>query len=350
MKEILERILGALQEGRDLTEAELLEARQALAAEIPEERPEPGITRMGGQDEMAEFRSYLRGETRSLHTGVGSEGGYLVPQGFYRTIVEKKEKLSVIRKLATVQSTTNKETPVPIDASTAEAQVIAEGADYPLLDLAFGQKVLRAHKFGGITTATEEIIQDAAFNIEELVASRIAKFLARAEDKKFINGTGTGEPRGLLLDVTVVNNDSPLTPGTIPIDIVREMVGSLDAAYLENATWLMSQSVYAALLANAKQTGDYYLLDFVSGPAPKLAGRPVAISAYMPAANAQSSVVLVLGDFSEFLILDREGMELQVLKELYAWVGKIGYKFHTRTDGVVVVSEAFVGAVTGTTP
>ena len=47
------------------------------------------------------------------------------------------------------------------------------------------------------------------------------------------------------------------------------------------------------------------------------------------------------GDFSYYWICDADPLEVQVLKELYATAGQIGYLFNYYGDGAPVVDEAF---------
>lgn len=45
---------------------------------------------------------------------------------------------------------------------------------------------------------TEELLYDNAFNLENYIMQQFGKALANAEEDAFINGTGTGQPLGIL--------------------------------------------------------------------------------------------------------------------------------------------------------
>lgn len=70
-----------------------------------------------------------------------------------------------------------------------------------------------------------------------------------------------------------------------------------------------------------------------------LLGRPVEISDFMPAVAADAKAI-AFGDFSQYTIKDTLGMQMQVLDQLYAENGQVGFKGNERTDGRLIVPEA----------
>ena len=58
---------------------------------------------------------------------------------------------------------------------------------------------------------------------------------------------------------------------------------------------------------------------------------------------------IYLGDFSTVIYFMREGVSVQLLKELYAGTGEIGFACHTRVD-VAVTYPAALAVVTGVRP
>ena len=87
-------------------------------------------------------------------------------------------------------------------------------------------------------------------------------------------------------------------------------------------------------------TGDYmWQPGLVAGQPNVLLGRPIASSDSM-ATIAASAKVIGFGDFSEYQIKDTTGMAMQVLDQLYAENGQIGFKGYERTDGKLITPEA----------
>src|SRR5690606_24888499 len=138
-------------------------------------------------------------EYRALNRGTDSAGGYLVPHELERRLVQALEDENVMRTLANVV-TMDTDRDVPIEEDTGEAYWTAEEGDYTESDAKFAQKTLRAHKLTRLMRISEELLQDAAFDLEAYVASNYGRTMGRKEEEAFIAGDGTGKPRGVILD------------------------------------------------------------------------------------------------------------------------------------------------------
>ena len=67
----------------------------------------------------------------------------------------------------------------------------------------------------------------------------------------------------------------------------------------------------------------------------------MTMSEYVPNTFTNGLYVGILGDFAQYWIADAMQMEIQVLRELYAAEGKVGYLVDYWGDGAPVVEEAF---------
>ena len=65
-------------------------------------------------------------------------------------------------------------------------------------DATFDQILLDAHKSHVAIKVTEELLYDNAFNLESYIIDMFGKALANAEEDAFLNGSGVGQPLGLL--------------------------------------------------------------------------------------------------------------------------------------------------------
>ena len=86
----------------------------------------------------------------ALQEGVDSEGGYLVPDEFERTLVQGLNAATVIRANAHVITTSSGLHKIPVVASHGSAAWIDEEGAYTESDDVFGQVQLDAHKVGTI--------------------------------------------------------------------------------------------------------------------------------------------------------------------------------------------------------
>ena len=81
----------------------------------------------------------------ALSEGVDTEGGYLVPDEYERTLVQALEEENVIRAHAHVFTTSSGTHKITVVASKGVANWIDEGAAYGESDDVFGQEQIDAH-------------------------------------------------------------------------------------------------------------------------------------------------------------------------------------------------------------
>jgi HK97 family phage major capsid protein len=81
---------------------------------------------------------------------------------------------------------------------------------------------------------------------------------------------------------------------------------------------------------------------FQAGTPDRLLGIPVYVTPWAPTlGNVNDQIHAVIGDFQHMVVAQRTGMSVQVLNELYAGNGQIGYLGEMRLDAKVVRSDAF---------
>ena len=116
-------------------------------------------------------------------------------------------------------------------------------------------------------------------------------------------------------------------------DLVN-LYGSLDAAYVQNASWVMTSTTRASLMGLISTTGQPILQTDVAGnPFSALFGRPIVISEYQEAIAAANSPIL-FGDLqSGYVLRQAGGFAIKRLVELYAATNEIGYILYARAGG-----------------
>ncbi|MBQ5550549.1 MAG: phage major capsid protein, partial [Bacteroidales bacterium] len=123
--------------------------------------------------------------TNALQVGTDSEGGYLVPDEFERTLIEALEEENIFRRIATVIHSNSGDRKIPVVASKGTAGWIDEEGLYPESDDAFGQITLSAYKLGTLIKVSEELLNDSAFNLENYIATEFGRRIGSKE------GSGT---------------------------------------------------------------------------------------------------------------------------------------------------------------
>jgi len=97
------------------------------------------------------------------------------------------------------------------------------------------------------------------------------------------------------------------------------------------------------LIRKLKSSDNQYLWQpgLADGQPDRLLGRPLLVSDGGPTAAASAKTV-VFGDLKRYQIVDRLGMTMQRLNELYAANGQIGFKFSARHDAELLDAKAIV--------
>lgn len=275
-----------------------------------------------------------------MQEGVDADGGYLVPDEYDDRLIEKLKEENIFRKLCH-PVTTSGDHKINIAASTPAAAWIEEGEALTFGDATFSQILLDAHKLHVAIKVTEELLYDSKFDLETFILNAFSKALANAEENAFINGSGTGQPLGILAatggaDIGVTTASST----AITADEIINLVYSLKRPYRKNAAFLMNDQTVAAVRKLKDGTGTYLWHEALTADEPnKLLGYPVYTSEFMPTIEAGAKTI-AFGDFDYYNIGDRGTRSFQELKELFAGNGMVGFVAKERVDGKLVLGEA----------
>ena len=274
----------------------------------------------------------------ALQIGTDSEGGYLVPDEYESTLIEKLHDENIIRQYATVIKSSNGDKKIPVVAGYGEATWTDEEAAYTESDDSFGVITLGAHKLTSIIKVSEELLNDSVFDLEQYISKEFVRRMAAAEENAFINGTGTGRPTGILQ--TAETGKTTAAAAAITADEVIDLYHSLRSPYRKNAVFIANDSTVKAV-RQLKDSNGMYLWQpgLKEGQPDTLIGNRIISSAYMPEIGAGKKPIL-FGDISYYWIADRQGRTFQRLNELYAETGQVGFRTFQRVDGKLTLAEA----------
>jgi len=277
----------------------------------------------------------------ALQIGTDTEGGYLVPDEFERTLVEALDDENIFRKLANVITTSSGDRKIPVVASKGTASWIDEEGAITESDDSFGQVSIGAYKLGTMIKVSEELLNDSVFNLENYIAKEFARRIGNKEEDAFFTGDGSGKPTGILaatggaqLGVTAASATA------ITIDEVLDLFYSLKAPYRNKAVFVMNDATVKAIRKLKDGQGQYiWQPSLQAGTPDTILNRPIYTSAYVPniAASAKS---IIFGDFGYYWVADRQGRVFKRLNELYAATGQVGFVATQRVDGKLILPEA----------
>ena len=317
----------------------------------------------------AAFYKWIRGgkaalepsERKSLQED--ATGLYLIPQELEAEIIRGLPQINAVRQLATVRQINRDKVRV---RSMTEVTVgwgkIEVGASLTATTPTPSEAYIYAEDLYALCKIGEDELQDTDANLQAFLADSFAIAIAAIEAKGFVTGRGHTtyyEPAGIAVDVTLLDALSGgsyagkvATYGrnwtTDDVALIDDVLGAeyaLPAQYLPGAAFLMNRKTELALrVLKAATTGTYLWQPALQvGQPNNFDGFPLYNQNDMQyPADTLAGCNIIFGNFKlGYMIVDRLGMTLQRLDELYAESGLVGFKVHYRTGGGIIRLPAF---------
>jgi len=138
-----------------------------------------------------------------------------------------------------------------------------------------------------------------------------------------ITGTGSNQPTGIFTALDANTNVEVVvtTDGSFGAVDVLKVWKSLPERYRANATWIMNTDVENEIRTFAAGADSaYYTVDLTAGGIGTLFGRPIRTTDYAPEFSGTTGAanILVVGDFSNFVVAQRAGMSVELIPHLFA--------------------------------
>ena len=304
------------------------------------------------------FAAYLRtGATLEMKafTGVtGDAGGFAVPSEIDATIDRMLTAISPIRGIANVVTIGSAGYRKLVTTGGTPSGWAAETAARPETGTpVFAEIAPPTGELYANPSASQAMLDDAAFDAEQWLADEIATEFARAEGSAFVNGSGVNRPRGFLQSPTATAADAarpfgtlqylpsgaPGDFGTSPQERLIDLVQSLRAPYRQGAVFVMNASTLARIRKFKTADGAFvWQPSLAAGQPATLLGYPVIESEDMPDIAANACAV-AFGNFRlGYLIAERS--ETAILRDPYTNKPFVSFYATKRIGGCVSNSEA----------
>ena len=276
-------------------------------------------------EHLDQIKAYMRKGTEptvqaAMTEGTDSDGGFLVPVEWDRSITDKLKLRSPIRENAQVITTSNRGFSRLYNDGNIGSGWVGETAARPetttpgLQTLTFDTGELYANP-----AVSQRMLDDAAFDLEAWLSGEVDGEFAIQENIAFLSGNGVNKPYGLLTYVTGGANEAKHPFGAIvatvaasttdlDADEIIAMVYSLPAERQGNAKFYVNRATLAAVRTLKDGQGNYlWQPSYIAGQPSTLLGYPVVEVPGMPVAAA-GNTVLLFGDMEEtYLVVDRIG-------------------------------------------
>lgn len=293
-------------------------------------------------------------ELKALQEGTDSEGGFLVPTDAVRLpiIVNKGVRGGRVRQQASSYTTSRDSGDWPVTTDDVDWAGVAEEAAFAADDPVFSQVPFTIRKAGRLNLVSQEVLEDSAVDLPSLLGQLFQNGLGRYEDRQSIEGDGTTEPLGLRTTGAPQGNIADVTDLiTLAAPTVVEVLNAfyeLGEQWKENASWFFTSSFMAQLAAiGATAAGIHVFQELLrTEPNPTLLGKPIFLfdgTGWDNAATIGANEELgAFGDFRTYYFVNRVGMSITRLDELYAATDQVGFKARVRYDSFFTTNGSFL--------
>lgn len=280
---------------------------------------------------------YTDVQSRAQSVGTGSEGGFLVPEGFGDKIIEATKFYSEMRDVAfSFTTATGNNIPFPTDDDTGNVgEWIGENAAASEGSVVFGQVTLGAHGASSKQIPVSNwLLQDSAFDFGAFLIKKIARRKGALEIAAFTLGNGVDKPTGFLTSTTTGKTTAGVD--TFDRSDLLDLMESIDPSYQMGARWMFNFATLTFLkkLTLGSSDDSPLWVPSMRDEAPdRIEGKEFTINQEMPSLGTGNKF-MAYGDFQNYYIRDVAGMELKRLID-----GKYGEKNQTafvmfwRTEG-----------------
>ncbi len=295
------------------------------------------------------FSPYLADRTKNeidkkaMALGVDILGGYLAPAQFVNQIIESVIVISPIRDYASNFNTTQAAVELPIRTQRAGVTKKVENiTNNENQNIQFGLTKITTKMYISIQVIPVELLQDAAFDLEQLLDNNLSIEFASSQGTDFILGDGRNAPEGILTNSNITVQQTATASTFVASDIFT-MQYALKESYAMAGTWMANRTTIGYIRKMVSSTGQFlWQPGLDGGQAAFLSGRPIREAPDMTAVTPTSGQkILLFGDFKRgYGIVDRIGM--MMLRDPYSVSSatQVKYVFTMRTGGAVLDTQA----------
>lgn len=233
--------------------------------------------------------------------------GAVISPTVLNRIVEKMETTGTILPLVTKTAFAAGVT-APTSSVKPEATWVAEGAGSDTQKKTTGQIDIKGYKLRCAISMTLETSVMSLQVFETVFVNSVSEAMVKAQEKSFINGSGTGQPKGVLAETVADGQNIDLAFSADPTyQTLVDAEAALPLAYENGAVWNMTKKTFMKFIgmvdANKQPIARVnYGID--GKPERTLLGRRVVLNDYMTSLGAtikNDTVVAFLFDWSDYM-------------------------------------------------
>jgi HK97 family phage major capsid protein len=352
--------------------AEWLESAERVSGDA---RVAEHVTLLSDERYVEAFRMYMAGgwgnvssdivryarsinSERAMNEGVGgvstTAGGYMVPPFLDPSIILTNVGVSnPMRQLATIKTITTAAWK-GVTSAGVSAEWTAEASEMTDASPTLGQPSIVPVRADAYIQASFEMLEDTNLSAELAMLFADARDRLEGGSSGFVTGNGSTQPTGIVttMQTTTASRVAATTNAAFGVVDTFAVDNALPQRWRGNASWLANRAIYNLArqfsLGSGAMTGSFWV-DLGPNHGSTMLGYGVyeasSMQSSLSTATASTDFVLILGDFSQYFVVDRIGMSVVynplVLGSNRRPTGEVGWAAFWRTSGMAVNADAF---------
>jgi HK97 family phage major capsid protein len=302
-----------------------------------------------------------------MATAPDADGGYLVPELLQQEIAHYVLESGIARMRMRYMpfSGPGNTRRIPKELSGVSVQWIDEAARKPLTSVTFTEITQELKKLAAIAIITEELLEDAAFDLVGYVSRRIGEAIAREEDRVyFVGDILVGDPFDGIINATgvvpVIMNAGKGIADIHPDNLLAAIYAVPKEARSNAAFYVHSDVMFA--IQQLKDDDNRYLVQqpMNGGEPPRLWGYPIYTVDVLPSLDEDEADLpfAVFANLQKTCVYgDKAGVRVKILTEATLTDGDntihlaqqdaVGVRVFKRTGYAVVHPEGIAVLTTG---
>lgn len=291
--------------------------------------------------------------------GVGADGGFAVPPEWSSAIMQAVSGEDSLLSLTDQQRVSGNSITFPTDETTAWQTTggilgywDSESAAITQSKPSLKDVTVKLNRLTALVPMTEELLEDAPA-MSAYVTRKAGEKLAFKVNDAIINGTGVGQPLGIMTAPCTVSQAKVTSQvaATFHADNAAAMMARLPAGSFGRSVWLINQDVVPQILkmgfaittaaGGASGAGAMYLPPnglATSSPYGSLLGRPIIVTEACATLGTVGDVILA--DMTKYLTVVKGAMKADTSIHLWFDQNAVAFRFVMRMNGQPWLSAA----------
>lgn len=291
---------------------------------------------------------------RALSVGTGSAGGFAVPYTLDPTIIPTSNlSVNPFRAISSVEQIAGTNEWRGLTSAGVSAAYAAEGTEASDNSPTLAQPTLTVVRAQCFVPVSIELTQDWGA-VEAGLSGLIQDAKDDLEATQFLTGNGTNAPFGLLTGATTTVSSAGA--GAFAVADLYALENALGPRFRPRAQWVANRGTYNRVRQFDTAGGANLWMYLAAGLAnnvpqagntgAQLVGYPANEVSTMVTTLTTGSKIAVLGDFRYYKIIDRIGMDIEIIPHLFGATnrfptGQRGFYAFWRNTAKVLDAAAF---------